>query len=62
MEMLHIDKDSLKEICSVTVRLAELHQNECKCLSIGDFAPELFGKLLDVYLSRARYQYKEVKK
>ena len=47
----HLDSDTmnipdLSRICQLTIELTKLRQAECKHLSIEDFAPELFGKLL----------------
>ena len=41
--------EELKIICDMTVSLVELRQNECIHLSIENYAPEIFGKLLTVF-------------
>lgn len=41
--------EALRQICELTVRLTELRQAECKHLSIENYAPELFYKLLSCY-------------
>ena len=38
--------DELRELCTLTVELTRLRQNECKHLCIENFAPELLGKLI----------------
>ncbi len=41
--------EELKQICRLTVELTRLRQNECKHLCIENIAPDIFGKLLDVF-------------
>ena len=41
-----MDTDELRELCTLTVELTRLRQNECKHLCIENFAPELLGKLI----------------
>ena len=38
--------EELRELCTLTVELTRLRQNECKHLCIENFAPELLGKLI----------------
>lgn len=38
--------DELQVIADLTVRLTELRQNECKYLSVENFAPPLFRDLV----------------
>lgn len=41
-----MDTEELRELCTLTVELTRLRQNECKHLCIENFAPELLGKLI----------------
>jgi len=52
MKIIEINAESLKEICSLTAKLTEFRQNECKQLCVENVAPEIFGKLIDEYLKR----------
>ena len=41
-----MDVEELRELCTLTLELTRLRQNECKHLCIENFAPELLGKLI----------------
>lgn len=41
-----MNTEELRELCTLTVELTRLRQNECKHLCIENFAPELLGKLI----------------
>lgn len=41
-----MDTEELRELCTLTVELTRLRQNECKHLCIENFAPGLLGKLI----------------
>jgi hypothetical protein len=41
-----MNTEELRELCTLTVELTRLRQNECKHLYIENFAPELLGKLI----------------
>ena len=45
--------EELRELCTLTVELTRLRQNECKHLCIENFAPELLGKLIRERQSRS---------
>ncbi|MCA3188313.1 MULTISPECIES: hypothetical protein [unclassified Cupriavidus] len=44
----------LREICTLTLELVKLRQNECKHLSIENIAPEIFGRLLTELCQRSQ--------
>ena len=46
-----MDTEELRELCTLTVDLTRLRQNECKHLCIENFAPELLGKLISERLA-----------
>jgi hypothetical protein len=41
--------EELREICKLTAELTKTKQGECAHLSVENFAPELFGKLITTY-------------
>ena len=46
--------NDLAMICSLTIDLTRLRQNECKHLCIENFAPELFERLLRAFIEADR--------
>lgn len=59
----HVDAfvscEEIQKLCDLTVQLTELRQNECKHLSIEEFAPDIFHKLLSTLIMTKRYQMVE---
>lgn len=45
-----MDIEEFRELCTLTVEMTRLRQNECRHLYIENFAPELLGKLIRVRL------------
>ena len=41
--------EELREVCKLTVELTKAKQGECAHLSVEDFAPNLFAKLITTY-------------
>ena len=52
---MKINAEILRIICSATIKLTELRQNECKHLCIENFAPVIFGKLIEEYNNRIQH-------
>lgn len=49
-------KHELEVICSLTVQLTRMRQDECKHVAIENFSPELFEKLVDALYSRGNFK------